>query len=162
MIPAFSAAGVIPPFVGDPAATGQRSPYRVSAVEVIGTFATSARRCDILQGWLKHRAALHSLGIVDGFQWLDGSFCEQLSSREPNDIDLVTFFSCSPNTDVRVLGCEQPGCVFYAFRESELSLRRVFRSASQRALRGARRRELLVLAVFSPSRLWPLFTILMR
>lgn len=91
MIPAFCAAGVIPPFVGDPASLRPRSPYAVSVRDVVERFATSTKRCDILRGWLDHRAAVHSLGIVDGFQWLDGSFCERLIHREPNDIDLVTF-----------------------------------------------------------------------
>jgi hypothetical protein len=68
MIPAFSAAGVIPPFVGDPASLGPRSLYAVSVRDVVERFATSPKRCDILRGWLGHRAAVHSLGLVDGFQ----------------------------------------------------------------------------------------------
>lgn len=35
------------------------------------------------------------LGIVAGFQWLDGSFLENVEateSRDPNDLDIVTFF----------------------------------------------------------------------
>lgn len=34
-------------------------------------------------------------GIIDGFQWLDGSFIENIEiteNRPPNDLDLVTFF----------------------------------------------------------------------
>lgn len=80
MIPAFSAAGVLPPFVGEPAARAQRSPYEANVSDVVRRFATSAKRCDILRGWLSHRGRLHALGFVDGFQWLDGSFCEQLAS----------------------------------------------------------------------------------
>ena len=103
MIPAFSAAGVIPPFVGDPASLGPRSPYAVSVRDVVERFATSPKRCDILRGWLSHRAAVHSLGLVDGFQWLDGSFCERLLHREPNDVDLVTFLVKPPGVDLRTL-----------------------------------------------------------
>ncbi|WP_353404918.1 hypothetical protein [Brucella sp. NBRC 13694] len=38
---------------------------------------------------------LYNLNIIDGFQWLDGSFMEDvenLRNRPPNDIDVVTFF----------------------------------------------------------------------
>jgi hypothetical protein len=103
MIPAFSAAGVIPPFVGEPASLGPRSPYAVGVRDVVERFATSTKRCDILRGWLGHRAAVHSLGLTDGFQWLDGSFCERLIQREPNDVDLVTFFAKPPGVDLRAL-----------------------------------------------------------
>ena len=103
MIPAFSAANVIPPFVGDPAALGPRSPYTVGVRDVVERFATSPKRCEILRGWLSHRSAVHSLGLVDGFQWLDGSFCERLPHREPNDVDLVTFFVRPPGADLRSL-----------------------------------------------------------
>src|SRR5690606_15170279 len=52
--------------------------------------------CEILGGWLKYRQALYDSGVVSGFQWLDGSFLENLesenSSRPPRDIDVVTFF----------------------------------------------------------------------
>lgn len=102
MIPAFSAAGVIPPFMGDPAALGHRSPYAAGVREVVERFATSPKRCEILRGWLGHREALHSLGLVDGFQWLDGSFCER-RGRDPNDIDLVTFVVGPTGVDLRRL-----------------------------------------------------------
>lgn len=103
MIPAFSAAGVLPPFVGDAALRDQRSPYAASSDEVVRRFATSTRRCDILRGWLSHRSELHALGFIEGFQWLDGSFCEQLTTREPNDIDLVTFFVRPADADLASL-----------------------------------------------------------
>ncbi|MEJ7601436.1 MAG: hypothetical protein WKG01_26265 [Kofleriaceae bacterium] len=59
------------------------------------------KRCEILRGWLRFRAELHKLGIVVGFQWLDGSFCEQLSrvEREPNDIDIVTLAETTAQED---------------------------------------------------------------
>ena len=49
----------------------------------------------MLDGFLRYRAALHTAGLVQGFQWLDGSFLEHvelLESRPPNDIDVVTFY----------------------------------------------------------------------
>lgn len=48
----------------------------------------------ILLGLLDFRAALHRLGVQEGFQWIDGSFLEnieQLEGRAPRDIDVVTF-----------------------------------------------------------------------
>ncbi|TWR30369.1 hypothetical protein FPZ43_05355 [Mucilaginibacter pallidiroseus] len=37
---------------------------------------------------------MDSIGIVNGFQWIDGSFLENievLENRDPNDLDIVTF-----------------------------------------------------------------------
>jgi len=47
-----------------------------------------------LFGYLAHRAELHKMGMNKGFQWLDGSFTEDiemLEHRPPRDIDVVTF-----------------------------------------------------------------------
>jgi hypothetical protein len=44
---------------------------------------------------LRLRTALRSNGIVQGFQWLDGSFvehCETTRGVPPGDIDVITFF----------------------------------------------------------------------
>ena len=57
-------------------------------------FSPSPNRRTILTGFLEYRAALHNMGITDGFQWLDGSFLEDvetLEHRPPGDIDVVTF-----------------------------------------------------------------------
>ena len=57
-------------------------------------FAISPARAAILRGFLDYRAALHAAGIIVGFQWVDGSFVENietLEEREPNDMDVVTF-----------------------------------------------------------------------
>jgi len=46
------------------------------------------------------RQRLHSLGINIGYQWCAGSFCEdieRLESRNPRDIDVVTFFMRPPH-----------------------------------------------------------------
>jgi hypothetical protein len=114
MIPAFSSAGVLPPFIGHAADPGPRSPYGVSVRDVVERFATSPMRCSILRGWLRHRAGLHSLGFVDGFQWLDGSFCEQLAAREPNDLDVVTFYVQPPMVDMRSVAVAHRSLFFSA------------------------------------------------
>lgn len=70
------------------------SPYLVAASELVQRFATSVERCVILDGLLRYRAELRALGFVQGFQWLDGSFTENIEAREnraPKDVDLVTF-----------------------------------------------------------------------
>jgi hypothetical protein len=102
MIPSWNAAGLMPP-VQDVQSVGEnRSPYAVDLCEVVEQFSSSAARIVILEGLLNYRAALHGAGLVDGFQWLDGSFMENvelLQQRPPNDLDLVTFFYLPANTN---------------------------------------------------------------
>ena len=97
MIPAFNASMVLPPFVGDnPGIRASMSPYKVQIFDVVKRFATSAERVALLIGLLSYRKALRQCGVVDGFQWLDGSFVEDVErvrNRAPADIDLVTFAS---------------------------------------------------------------------
>lgn len=94
-IPNWNNQGLLPPVDVNSAPTSAvRSPYPVSLINVATRFATSPDRHRILQGLLGYRAALHALGLVEGFQWLDGSFTEDvetLENRAPNDIDVVSF-----------------------------------------------------------------------
>jgi hypothetical protein len=94
-IPPWTATGVLPPInVADPTRS-ERSPYFVSLSEFVLRFGTSVRRAHILQGFLRYRARLHAADLVQGFQWLDGSFLEDIEhieSREPNELDVVTFY----------------------------------------------------------------------
>lgn len=85
--------GVIPPVVGNGAST-DRSPYSMPMLEFIQMFATSIERIKILNGLLNYRAKLYEIGINKGFQWVNGSFTENvevLRDRPPNDIDVVSF-----------------------------------------------------------------------
>lgn len=94
MIPEWNAEGVLPPVNEDDPTGFDRAPYEVALAQVVERFATSVERCDILNGYLAHRAELHKMGIKTGFQWLDGSFTEDiemLEHRPPRDIDVVTF-----------------------------------------------------------------------
>ncbi len=94
MIPAFNHSHVLPPFVGDQLSHAESSPYPVTAGELVSRFAVSPERRTILRGLLDYRAALRGLGFSGGFQWLDGSFVENVEAargRPPADIDLVTF-----------------------------------------------------------------------
>ena len=54
----------------------------------------SNERKAIMRGLLGYRQQLATVGLQTGFQWLSGSFMEDiegLESRPPKDIDLVTF-----------------------------------------------------------------------
>jgi hypothetical protein len=114
-IPAWNNAGVLPPI--RPAAPGSspdRSPYAVDLVELVDHFSStsSPERVAILGGFLNFRAALHKAGIVRGFQWLDGSFLEQvelLERRPPRDMDVVTFFHLPDGRDQKSLVQGNPG-----------------------------------------------------
>lgn len=95
-VPAFSANGVLPPFVnGNPTEPNSRSPYIATMEEIIDVFCTSAARARLLKGLNEYRKHLFQGGFVTGYQWLDGSFVENvelLRGRPPSDIDVVTLF----------------------------------------------------------------------
>lgn len=110
-IPRWNISGVVPPSNlyrhDDP----DRSPYRTTLAEFIGRFGTTPERRAILGGLLRFRADLHQLGLVRGFQWLDGSFLENielLEGRSPRDLDLVTFFELSEGQTERGLAAAAP------------------------------------------------------
>ncbi|WP_273455028.1 DUF6932 family protein [Nevskia ramosa] len=93
MIPAFDHNGVLPPHIGDPRVPQDMSPYPVTMLEVVQRFGTSAERRAILAGLLLMRRDMRAAGI-EGFQWLDGSFCQDIEaqeSRAPGDIDVVSY-----------------------------------------------------------------------
>lgn len=96
MIPNFNYSGIIPPFLPgtSPTSSVNTSPYKTSLEDFVARFATTSERKKILEGFLKYRIALKKVGVVSGFQWIDGSFTEDIErteGRPPNDIDLVTF-----------------------------------------------------------------------
>ncbi|MCE9660594.1 MAG: hypothetical protein K8R60_18865 [Burkholderiales bacterium] len=95
MIPAFNHSHVLPPFLGDsPKESAGSSPYQATASELVARLGNTPERRLLLRGLFDYRQALHNLGFSDGFQWLDGSFVEDVEAHEarpPNDIDVVTF-----------------------------------------------------------------------
>lgn len=99
-IPDWTADGSLPPIdVLDPI-SAERSPYRVSLTDFVLRFATSSERGRLIDGLLKYRASLYMAGLASGFQWLDGSFAEDveaMQNRAPNDVDVVTFFRLTEN-----------------------------------------------------------------
>jgi hypothetical protein len=93
-IPDFTISGVLPPYLGptatDPAAM---SPYETTLTRIANKLCASDERKAIFRGLLQYRQALSGLGLVTGFQWLSGSFMEDIEaaeSRSPRDIDVVT------------------------------------------------------------------------
>lgn len=94
-IPDFDHNNVLPPHVGNPTQRNDLSPYPCSILELCHKFSTSVERIEILKMFVLFRQKLTSLNIINGFQWLDGSFLENIElseSRAPRDLDLVTFY----------------------------------------------------------------------
>ncbi len=94
-IPDWNAQGLLPPISELAPTSYERSPYRVSLVDLILRLATTPKRTSILEGFLSFRSALHNVGLIRGFQWVDGSFMENIElieERDPGDIDVVTFY----------------------------------------------------------------------
>jgi len=108
-IPNFNHNNVLPPHLGNPTLKGHLSPYECTALEFCQHFATSKKRIEILKGFVTFRQQMTRVGIINGFQWLDGSFLENIevsSSRDPKDLDLVTFYSGTDSpkyTDIKQL-----------------------------------------------------------
>lgn len=96
MIPKVNESGVLPPFLPDSAPTSNAAvaPYTISLTELIEQYSFSNARKKILSGFLEYRRSLKKVGINQGFQWIDGSFTEDVEhirKRGPSDIDLLTF-----------------------------------------------------------------------
>src|SRR6266480_256770 len=94
-IPPFDSNSVIPPHLGDPKLPQQISPFPCTCTELCDRFATTPERIEILRGFLRLRAELRKHGMIDAFQWIDGSFLEDVEAAEgraPRDIDVVTFY----------------------------------------------------------------------
>lgn len=94
-IPVFNSNLVLPPHLGDPTLPTHMSPFPSTTKELCDRFATSPERIKILDGFLRLRSDLGKHGMTTGFQWLDGSFLEDIENsakRAPKDIDVATFF----------------------------------------------------------------------
>ena len=98
-IPPFDGIlNVLPPHLGNPTRPNELWPFLCTAAELCRRFATTAARKQILDGFLKLCAELLAIG-VRGFQWLGGSFLEDIESqenRDPRDIDAITFVASPP------------------------------------------------------------------
>jgi hypothetical protein len=94
-VPPWDAHGVLPPIrPGAPGHSGERAPYPVDALTLCRRFGATPERRAILTGFLDLRLALRDAGYTSGYQWINGSFTEQVEvtrGRPPRDIDVVTF-----------------------------------------------------------------------
>jgi len=94
-IPAFTISGTLPPYLGPTPTNGAlMSPFQTTLVRIAKKLCGTHERKTIFRGLLQYRQALANIGFIDGFQWLSGSFLEDieaLEKRAPNDIDVVTF-----------------------------------------------------------------------
>jgi len=76
------------------------SPYDTTLTRIAQKLCASPERREIFRGLLDYRQRLHAIGLVDGVQWLSGSFMEDietLESRSPRDVDVVTFCHRPPH-----------------------------------------------------------------
>lgn len=93
-VPAFDPRGFLPPYLGSDATTANRSPYSTTMVELVGSLATTDPRRELARGLLDYRKLLGNLNYTVGFQYIDGSFVEDVEGREgrsPGDIDVFGF-----------------------------------------------------------------------
>jgi hypothetical protein len=95
-LPFWNNMGILPPVRPEMSGNSmERSPYQITLSDFFNYFSTTQKRKEILTGFLTFRSELHKLGMTHGFQWLDGSFLEDiemLENRPPRDLDIVTFY----------------------------------------------------------------------
>ena len=94
-IPVFDHNLVLPPHLGDPVNHGQLSPYPCTTLDLCQRLGTTPERRAILVKFLDFRDRMRGEGLTNGFQWLDGSFLEDVETREnrpPKDLDVVTVY----------------------------------------------------------------------
>lgn len=103
MIPAWNLQGVIPPIrPGLQGHDADRSPYKAPLDTFVNAMGKSHARIEILDGLLQFRSEIYKLGISTGFQWLNGSFSENVEiteGRDPRDVDVVTFLQLPAGED---------------------------------------------------------------
>jgi hypothetical protein len=149
-MPSWNFRGVLDPVNHISPTSADRAPYRVSLIDFVESFATSGSRIQILLGLLDYRAALHNLGIVDGFQWLDGSFLEHvelLEHRDPNDLDVVTFYEMPQGQTQRSLFASNPS-IFPQNSSEQEALKKSFRVDAYMQVLSTRPEQLISRATY--------------
>jgi hypothetical protein len=108
----WNSEGFIPPIGSSGSTSHDRSPYIITLRDLVEDFGYTPTRQRLLSGFLSYRARLHQMGLTTGFQWINGSFLENVEendSRGPEDIDVVTFFHLpSGYTEETLLDADQP------------------------------------------------------
>ncbi|HEB1800827.1 TPA: hypothetical protein RY502_001280 [Escherichia albertii] len=114
--------GLIPPIDKADPTSHTRSPYKMDIVRFVSTFSLSPARIKILKGFLNFRVSLTQAGLVEGFQWVDGSFTEHIElieKRPPNDVDVVTFFQFSNGDNDAIVVGRKPELFDHDFVKKE-------------------------------------------
>jgi hypothetical protein len=68
--------------------------YPTTLKRIASKLCHSKERKEIFRELLAYRQQLSTIGLNDGFQWLSGSFMEDIESiekRHPGDLDMATF-----------------------------------------------------------------------
>lgn len=97
-LPSFDSRGLLPPFLGDDAATPDRSPYWITMDELATAMGSTPHRKQLIANLITYRKMLADEGYVSGIQFIDGSFVENIetiASRPPSDIDVFSVL-CAP------------------------------------------------------------------
>ena len=74
-IPDWDVRGLLP--VKHPV-TLLESPYIISSEQLVAAMGTTPERRRLLRGWLDLRRELYGIGLVAGWQWVNGSFVENV------------------------------------------------------------------------------------
>ncbi len=126
MIPAWNELGLLPPIrQGDAPVDVDRAPYRTNLLEFVERFALTHERVCLLKGLLSYRNALYTSNIREGFQWIDGSFLENiemLEERHPRDIDCVTFYTMPPDETEETLDLKYPKLFQHTYLKAQYSV----------------------------------------
>ena len=102
-IPDFDEFGFLPITLG-----GKRekdnSPYVAMIGEVVERLGKNQERRALLVNLLRYRKELYQLGFLIGTHFVGGSFvedCERVRGRPPQDLDIITHLSTSPEVMAR-------------------------------------------------------------
>ncbi len=98
-LPPFDMRGLLPPFMGEDAATADRSPYQTTMPELVAAMGTSQHRRGLIRKLIAYRTLLLGDGYIKGVQFIDGSFVENIElirNRPPQDIDVFSILHIPP------------------------------------------------------------------
>ena len=94
-IPDWQYNGLLPAVASEGVDPEGRSPYKVDVRRLVERFGHTDRRRALLRNFFAFRGEVRDCGWYNGFQWLNGSFLEDVErvgeGREPGDIDVVSF-----------------------------------------------------------------------
>ena len=136
-IPNWSSRGVLPPINSADLTSLDRSPYRVSLIDFVLRFGNTESRRRILEGFLDFRSAPHEIGVDNGFQWVNGSFLENIEiteNRSPRDLDLITFFRLPEGRTQRTLRDADPNIFDNAYCKENFRVDAYFQPLDVRLL----------------------------